>query len=130
MTRKTHLGVTSFFWLSVTPPACWYIARTSFWLYGQKEAICSFGQFRVTVFYLFEMIFQHRTALPLQTPCIWRDLHCASICLSMLYAFRFMAKKRPSVQLEQFWVTVFYLFEMIYKKSCLPFPITQRQSWA
>ena len=34
------------------------------------------------------------------------------------------AKKWPSSQLEQFWVTVFYLFEVIFKKpiSCFLFP--------
>ena len=33
---------------------------------------------------------------------------------SLTPLFVFMAKKRPSVLLKQFWVTVFYRFEMIF----------------
>ena len=36
---------------------------------------------------------------------------------SLTLLFGFMAKKRPSVRLEQFWVTVFYLVEMILSTS-------------
>ena len=38
VTRKTHLSIWSFVFFSGLPLACQYIARTSFWLYDQKEA--------------------------------------------------------------------------------------------
>ncbi len=38
--------------------------------------------------------------------------------------FVFMAKKRPSVRLGQFWVTVLCLFEVIFQHRPMP------QSWA
>ena len=34
--------------------------------------------------------------------------------ISLVPLFGFMAKKWPVAQLEQFWVTVLYLFEMIF----------------
>ena len=74
----------------------------------KKEAdICSDGLF---FFYPICYLRSMPSALPLQMPCIWRDLRCASLCLyaplpfalfalcPMLYALCFTVIKQPTIR--------------------------------